>query len=89
MAAEDAFDAKPSAFENTIFEHRLHHVLAARRRITARRGRQRRNEHPVEIDREEEDFAEENPPSPPRAPRGGGKIIFRVFTGHWRFFLGL
>ena len=84
MAAEDAVDAKPSALDNTVFEHRLHHVLAARRRIAARRGRQRRNEHPVEIDREEEDFAEESFPSgsPLRFPLRGGEIIFRVLAIH-------
>ena len=49
VAAEDTLDAEPGTFEDTVFEHRLHHILAARRRIAAGRRRQRRNEHPVEI----------------------------------------
>ena len=52
VAAEDALDAEPGAFEDTVFEHRLHHILAAGRCISAGGRRQRRNEHPVEIDRQ-------------------------------------
>ena len=40
MATEDTFDAEPAAFEGSVLEDRLHHVLAAGRCITARRGRQ-------------------------------------------------
>ena len=35
VTTKDAFDAEPSAFEDYVFEHRLHHVLATGRRIAA------------------------------------------------------
>ena len=50
MATADALDTEPAAFENTMFEDRLDHVLAAGGRIAARGRRQRRDEDPVEID---------------------------------------
>ena len=49
MTAADTFDAEPAAFENTVFENRFYHVLAACRCITASRRCQRRNENPIEI----------------------------------------
>jgi hypothetical protein len=33
MAAADAFDSQPAAFENTVFEDGFDHVLTARRCI--------------------------------------------------------
>ena len=50
MTAADTFDAEPCAFENAVFEHGLHHVLAASRRKAAGRRSERRDKHPVEID---------------------------------------
>ena len=35
MAAADAFDSQPAAFENTVFEDGLHHILAAGRGVPA------------------------------------------------------
>lgn len=62
MAAKDTFDAEPGAFENTVFEHRFHHVLATGRCESAGRRGKRRNASPVEIDRQEEEFSDENLP---------------------------
>ena len=62
MATADALDTEPAAFENTMFEDRLDHVLAAGGCIAARGRRQRRDEDPVEIDRKEENFSNENLP---------------------------
>ena len=62
MAPEDTFDAEPSAFEGSVLENRLHHVLAAGRCITARRRRQGGDEHPVEINGEKENLADESFP---------------------------
>ena len=62
MATEDTFDAEPSAFEGSVLEDRLHHVLAAGRRITARRRRQGRDKDPVEIDGEKEKLSDESFP---------------------------
>ena len=50
MTAADTFDAEPRPFENAIFEHGLHHVLAASRCKAAGRRSERRDKHPVEID---------------------------------------
>ena len=50
MTAADTFDAEPRAFENAVFEHSLHHVLAASRCKAAGRRSERRDKHPVEID---------------------------------------
>ena len=49
MTAADTFDAEPRAFENAVFEHSLHHVLAASRCKAAGRRSERRDKHPVEI----------------------------------------
>lgn len=62
MATENTFDAEPSAFEGSVLENRLHHVLATGRRITARRRRQGRDERPVEIDRKKKNFPDESFP---------------------------
>ena len=51
MAAQDALDAQPTAFEDTVFEYGFHHILAASRRVAAGRRCKRRDEHAVEIDR--------------------------------------
>jgi hypothetical protein len=53
MTTADAFDTKPTAFEDTVFENGLYHVLAACRCVTARRGRERRDEDAVEINRQQ------------------------------------
>ena len=58
MATADALDTEPAAFENTMFEDRLDHVLAAGGCIAARGRRQRRDEDPVEIDRQEKNIAQ-------------------------------
>jgi hypothetical protein len=58
MATADALDTHPTAFENTIFEHRFYHVLAAGGCIAARRRRQRGDEEPVEIDRQKKNIAQ-------------------------------
>ena len=50
MAAQDAFDAEPAAFENTVFEDRFDHILAAGGGVAAGRWRQGRDEHTVKID---------------------------------------
>ena len=57
MAAQDALDAQPAAFEDAVFEHGFHHILAARRRIAAGRRRERRDENPVEIDGQQKSLA--------------------------------
>ena len=62
MTAADTFDAQPAAFEDAVFEHGLHHVLAARWGITAGRRRERRDENPVEIDGKKENFSNESFP---------------------------
>ena len=62
MATEDTFDAEPSAFEGSVLENRFHHVLAAGRRITARRRCQGRDKDPVEIDGEKEKLSDESFP---------------------------
>ena len=62
MATEDTFDTEPPAFEGSVLEDRLHHVLTAGRRITARGRRQRRDKDPVEIDGEKEKLSDENFP---------------------------
>ena len=62
MAAEDAFDAEPSAFEDSVFEYRFDHVLAASRCVAAGRRCERGYEDPIEIDREEENFSDESFP---------------------------
>ena len=53
MATKDALDAEPSAFENTVLEHRFDHRLAAGGREAAGRRRERRDEDTVEIDRQQ------------------------------------
>ena len=56
MAAQDALDAQPAAFEDTVFEHSLHHVLTAGRRVAAGRRGERRDKDPIEVDRDQEDL---------------------------------
>ena len=51
VTTQDTFDTEPTAFEDTVFEDGLHHVLTASRRIAARRGREGRDEDAVEINR--------------------------------------
>ena len=77
VAAEDAFDAEPAAFENPVFEYCLHHILAARRRVTAGRRRERGDKDPVEIDGEEEHLAEHDFP---RVIGLGGRVIGHGFS---------
>ena len=60
MTTADTLDAEPAAFENTVLEDSFYHVLAARGREAAGRRRQRRNEDAVEIDRQEEQFPDED-----------------------------
>jgi len=62
MTAEDALDAEPTAFEDTVFEDRFNHVLTACRGIATGRRCKRRDENPIEIDGDEEDFSYENLP---------------------------
>jgi len=62
MAAKDALDTQPSALKNTVFEYRFHHVLTAGRCIATRRRSQRRDEDPIEIDREEEKLSDKSFP---------------------------
>lgn len=62
MAAEDAFDAKPSAFEDSVFEYRFDHVLAASRCVATGWRCERGDTDPIEIDREEEEFTDVNLP---------------------------
>ncbi len=62
MAAEDAFDAKPSAFEDSVFEYCFNHVLAAGRSVATGRRCERGYEDPIEIDRKEEELSDENLP---------------------------
>jgi hypothetical protein len=57
VATHDAFDTKPSAFENAIFEHRFYHVLATGGRIATGGRRERRYTIPVEIYRQEKDLS--------------------------------
>ena len=57
MAAEDAFDAEPAAFERSVFEYGFHHVLAARRCVATRRRGERRDEEPVKINRNQKQLA--------------------------------
>ena len=53
VTTQDTFDTEPTAFEDTVFEDGLHHVLTASRRIAARRGREGRDEDAVEINRQQ------------------------------------
>ena len=54
MAAQDALDAQPAAFEDTVFEDSFHHILTASRRIaTGRRGK-RRDKNPIKVHRYQE-----------------------------------
>ena len=62
MAAQDTLDAQPTAFEDTVFEDRLHHVLTASRCVAAGGWGQRRDKDPVKIDREEKKLSDESFP---------------------------
>ena len=62
MAAADSLDAKPTAFENAVFENRLDHILTAGGCEAACRRGKRRDKDPVEIDGKEENFSNENLP---------------------------
>ena len=62
MAAEDAFDAKPSAFEDSVFEYCFNHVLAAGRSVATGRRCERGYEDAIRIDREEENVSNESFP---------------------------
>ena len=62
MTAEDAFDAEPAAFEDTVFEDRFYHVLAAGRGEATGRRCQRGDEGTIEIDGEEENFSNKSFP---------------------------
>ena len=62
MAAQDALDAQPAAFEDPVFEDGLHHILATGRGIAAGRRSQRRDEDPVEINGEKEKLSDESFP---------------------------
>ena len=62
MAAKNTFEAQPCAFEDTVFEYRFHHILAARRRIAAGWRCKGRDEDPIEIDGEKENFSGESFP---------------------------
>ena len=53
VTTADAFDAEPTAFEDTVFEDGFHHVLAARRCVSARGRREGRDEDAVEINRQQ------------------------------------
>ena len=53
VATQYAFYAQPAAFEDTMFQYGLHHVLAARGCEPTRRRRQRRDTIPVEIHRQQ------------------------------------
>ena len=53
VATQYAFYAQPAAFEDTMFQYGLHHVLAARGCEPTRRRRQRRDAIPVEIHRQQ------------------------------------
>ena len=56
MAAQDALDAQPAAFEDPVFQDGFDHILAACRRISAGRWRKRRDEDAVEINRQQKRF---------------------------------
>ena len=62
VTTKDPFDAQPTTFENAVLENRLNHVLTAGRRVAARRRCKWRDKHPVEINRDEEDFSHKNLP---------------------------
>lgn len=62
MTTKDSFDAEPAALEDAVFEHRFDHVLAAGRRVAAGWRSKRRNEHPVKINRNEEELTNVNLP---------------------------
>ena len=64
MTTEDAFDSKPTSLEDSVFENRFDHVLAASRRVPAGRRCQRRYENPVKIDRQEEELTNKEPTPP-------------------------
>ena len=53
MASANAFDAQPTALEDAVFQHRLHHVLRAGGGEAAGGGRKGRDAGPVEIYREQ------------------------------------
>lgn len=59
MTAENALNAEPASFENSVLHHRLNHILTARRGVAARRRRERRYAGAVEIDREKEYVTED------------------------------
>ena len=53
ITAQYALDTQPCTFEYAIFHHCFHHILAASRRISARRRRERRDTIAVEIARQQ------------------------------------
>ena len=59
MTTENALDAEPASFENSVLHHRLNHILTARRGVAARRRRERRYAGAVEIHREKEYVTED------------------------------
>ena len=61
MTTKDSFDAQPAAFEDTVFEHRLHHILAAGGRKAAGRRSQGRYENPIKVNGYEEEFPYNRP----------------------------
>ena len=62
MASQDTLDAQPTAFEDAVFEDRLHHVLTASRRVAAGGRGKRRDKDPVKVNRDEENFSNESFP---------------------------
>ena len=59
MTAENALNAEPASFENSVLHHRLNHILTARRGVAARRRRKRRYAGAVEIHREQKYMTED------------------------------
>jgi hypothetical protein len=62
MAAQDALDAQPSAFEDAVFEDGFHHILTAGWRIAAGWRGKRRDEDTVKINGDKENFSCESLP---------------------------